>query len=211
MIKIQSVKVRIENDDMPDTSHMGDYTDEKTEWAICKHCGQYIHDVERYNRVVELIEEAQNSIAYETECRPNAALDKIYDLMTIARQKFEAKEHDCPKSHREYNYFLPYAGGETPGTENYKVYGLQDFKRMESMNNGYWHYVGLIAEVVLEDEKGFTKKLEASLWGVESDQPDYHAEVAKDLLAELKGQLDNDENGIDTSDFPESVEIESEY
>ena len=54
-------------------------------------------------------------------------------------------DHEVPQRGREYRFFVPYAGGEEPGTDNYKVYGKQDYNRAEALNRGDWYLIGITA------------------------------------------------------------------
>ena len=57
------------------------------------------------------------------------------------------EDYDLPARGREYRFFVPYAGGETPGSADYKTYGMQDYGRCEDYNRGGWCFVGIRAEV----------------------------------------------------------------
>ena len=54
---------------------------------------------------------------------------------------------------------------------------MVDFQRLQDWCEDRWHWCG----IVVTDETGET----ASLWGIESDSPDYHQEVARELASEL--------------------------
>ena len=190
--KIESIKIKHILDDagLDFISDLGTYTDRPEPWAICRKCGEYLHNAERYNRVVELIEEAQNDIAIECDNQPNEALDRIYDIMTIARQKFETKEHDCTPYRREYAYFLPFAGGMEQGTKDYQTYGMQDYNRAESYNNQNWHYMGIQAIANVSIDGQIQTITSGGLWGIESDSDEsYLKEVAQEEIENLKSQL----------------------
>lgn len=73
--RIEKITVELIHDENPDTSTIGEYTDETVSWAIVRHgehASQYIANL------------------------PDDA--------------------ELPERGREYRYFLPYAGGEEPGS-----------------------------------------------------------------------------------------------
>jgi len=163
---VSEVKIEMISEECPDTSYLGEYTDEYDTNHICCHCGEYLGDAEGENN-----------------------------------------EHDCPTSNRDYNYFKPYAGEEKPGTETYKKYGLQDFKRMESLNNGNWYFMGIQAKAVVKYPIGSGNwRLETftsgGLWGIESDSDeDYIESIKAEQLDDLKAHLE--QFGINTLNWNE--------
>lgn len=91
----------------------------------------------------------------------------------------------------EHRYFIP-------ATE----YGEQDYKQMEALNNGDWHFIGIVVECVVShpcsDDPRYpdvatSRRLETftsgGLWGIESDSGDYLEEVAQEQMTELKAHL----------------------
>jgi hypothetical protein len=58
-----------------------------------------------------------------------------------------------------------------------------DFDRMKGWINDDWWYIGVCVEVIDEDDEPLTQKYEHALWRIESDNPDYHKEVALELAA----------------------------
>jgi len=76
--------------------------------------------------------------------------------------------------------------------EEIRKYVQQDYERMQSYNAGEWDYVGVFARATMQlVENGPIQVLTSGgLWGVESDCEEYvNNEVAKDELADLRGQL----------------------
>jgi hypothetical protein len=117
------------------------------------------------------------------------------DAWSILRREGEyvhnlAEDVEIPEKGREYRYFKPYAGGEEPGSKDYQKYGLQDFQRMEALNQGDWHYIGVVATAFISVESVIQMIYSGGLWGIESDsEKDYLQQVEKDELASLKSQL----------------------
>lgn len=196
--KIESVRIEKVIDDSPDTSTLGEYTDNKTDWSICRHCGEYIAIAEQPNQRAEEIEE--EIIDLENQGLYNETIDDLQaekeneefekQIDELRKEQSALNLHDCPHSSREYNYFLPYAGGEEPGTDDYQKYGKQDFKRMESLNRGDWSFIGIIAKAEIVTHAGTMQTIRSGgLWGIESDSGDYLDEVGKEQLDELRAEL----------------------
>ena len=143
---ITEVRVVTESDVDPDVSYIGEYTDTASDWAICRHCGEYL------------------SLCGE--------------------------EHEIPDKGREYRFFIPYAGGEKPGTKEYITYGKQDFSRMESLQNGGWCFLGIVAKATVVIGGVCQTIRSGGLWGIESDSEDSYIEsVVSEELSELGAQL----------------------
>lgn len=145
--KILSVKVKRMMDDDPDTSWMGEYTNDPGEWNIDRRSGKYICEMDDDERI--------------------------------------------PERGREYRFFKPAAGDEKPGTEEYKSYGLQDFKRMESLCHGNVWFVGVRAEARVQLAGDLVQTITSGgIWGIESDSgPEYFKEVEDEQLSELRDEL----------------------
>lgn len=171
-----------ETDEYADTSYIGKYTDTTSPWVICRHCGQYLHHAERYDRILAEMEYDQQSFGYNEED------ESVWTAFETAIDRIKDRIHDCQTYHREYNYFEPYAGGETPGTMNYQEYGLSDYSLMEAYNNGYWHY-----EYVRADADIIGKNTVVSsdgVGGVESDIDQSH--IISEELNSLRQNIKND-------------------
>lgn len=183
---IEKVWVERQIDERPDTSFLGEYTDKKSDWVICRHCGEYIAIAEKPNRRLDEINDEIYFLEQEEETPE--ILEKIKAL-NIEEKALDL--HECPKSRREYNYFNPYAGGEPEGSENYQKYGKQDFERMESLNNGSWCFMGIIAKAEIRTESGTMQVIRSGgVWGIESDAGEADLdEVGKDELENLRLEL----------------------
>jgi hypothetical protein len=107
-------------------------------------------------------------------------------------------DDELPGRGRDYRYFIPYAGGETPTTDRrsrYAKYAAQDFKRMDAANRGEWQSLGcyVVAEVSRPIGQG-CKRLETfqsgGLWGIESDSDEsYRSEIESEQFADLAEHL----------------------
>lgn len=103
------------------------------------------------------------------------------------------EDHIMPERGREFRFFKPYAGGEKEGTKEYCKYGKQDFARMEGLNRGDWHFMGIIAKanVQLSKDSPIQQIRSGGLWGIESDSGEkYLKEIEQEQLAELKKELE---------------------
>ena len=198
---LKNIEIKVKPDEHPDISYFGEYTDKPDEWAICRHCGEYLHNAEKGERIAELIqeriEELEEDIKRFTLSKRIAEYyENLIQIMeNVINEKFE--EHDCPHYHREYNYFKPEARGEKEGSPEYQEYGKRDFERMENLNNGEWSFIGIVAvaEVrTLHSENPRTERVHeitsGGIWGVESDSGEYLLELAQEELDDLKSELE---------------------
>jgi len=116
-----------------------------------------------------------------------------------------------PERGREYRFFRPYAGGEKPGTKEYRIYGAQDYARVEGLNSGDWCFLHLACSaVVSRDIGGGARKRtmfrSAGLGGVESDSEaayleEIYTEEFNTLLDELRAY------GVPVPEYWEGIEI----
>lgn len=126
--------------------------------------------------------------------------DKFYEDLT------EEELDEIAYRSREHTGFKPYAGGEKPGTDNYKEYGMQDYLRMESINNGNIWFMGIIAKAILNVAGTVQSISSGGLWGIESDSSkDYIIEIEHEQLNKVKEQLQA--LNIDITNF-DNIEIE---
>lgn len=88
---------------------------------------------------------------------------------------------------REFRYFVAAMSGEDTGNPESVQ---QDFDRMESLNNGDWCYVGIVAYAEVVTAAGIIQRLQSGgLWGIESDSGVYMEEIQSEQLEELRGEL----------------------
>jgi hypothetical protein len=101
------------------------------------------------------------------------------------------EEDSLPQRSREYRFFVPYAGGEVQGTEEYRKYGLQDFNRMESLESGSWYFIGIKAKAKVQLRGDLVQTITSGgLWGIPSDSEKVYIEEEKEnQLSELREEL----------------------
>lgn len=83
-----------------------------------------------------------------------------------------------------------------------------DFERLRAWARDEWHYVGVIVELL--DAEGDGTGEDESLWGIESDSPDYHAEVARELAEQLADRLNLTGKGRRRKTFKRETAARSE-
>lgn len=166
MKRIAKITIKHIIDESPDTSFIGEYTDELGPGVIVRALRNF------YEKLPTLMERDTNGRFYR-----------------------KSEPYNLPLRGREYRGFIPYAGGEEKGTRNYYRYGMQDFKRMESLEHGNFCFIGIRAEAEIQtSEQGkdwlINHISSGGLWGIESDSPEsYFKEVAQQELAELEKLL----------------------
>jgi len=178
-MRIESIRIKYILDQYADTDHLGEYTDDLQDGVIVRDYGEFYEKLP-----AEMERDVDGTFLYKGE-------------------------PEVPQKGREYRGFIPYAGEEKPGTKWFYKYGMQDFKRIEGLNNGDWHYIGIMAEATVSYGQNGHRRLEVlssgGLWGIESDSGGYLEEVEKEELQGLKDHLK--EFNIDLSDF-DDIEIE---
>jgi hypothetical protein len=122
------------------------------------------------------------------------------------------EDMEMPEKGREYRAFKPYAGGEPEGSDEYIEYGMRDYERSESLNNGNWCFIGIYAEAHVQIASDCVQTIRSGgLWGIESDSgKTYLAEIEGEQFEELKKELVSigfKETAIETA-WTEREEIE---
>ncbi len=79
----------------------------------------------------------------------------------------------------------PY-GTRKPG-ERAHAAAMADYDRMRQWCTDQWHYCGIV--VTLLDADGKPDSVDASLWGIESDSPEYHEKIIGGLITECLSQI----------------------
>jgi hypothetical protein len=174
--QIIDVKIRRLVDESPDTSYLGEYSNNPTsEFSIDRAHSEDCASVSLVaKQAKETLEHAQQTVAdlhnavlaqyngtlaNEKLDREKDALDEAYNL--LGELADEVSECDCAErgdmERNEYRYFNPSfnyvdkngnpADGLTP--EEVRKYTRQDYERMESLNAGQWGYIGIKAEATI--------------------------------------------------------------
>ena len=182
-MKIESIKIKHVLDDCPDTSWLGEFTDDLEPGVIVRDYGEF----------------------YE---KLPAEMERDLDGRFLCKG-----EPEVPERGREYRGFIPADNGENQGTKNFYKYAMQDFKRMEGLNRCDWYFIGIMAEAVVSYPiNGGGRRLETlssgGLWGIESDSGDYLKEVEQQELNDLKDHLK--QFGVDVSHF-DKINIDGPY
>lgn len=185
---IEKVWIERQIDEHSDTSCIGEYTDKKDDWNICRRCGEFVAIAEKgNNRQYEIDEEV---IELENEDSWNCTHANDVKIEALQKERNSLELHTCPLYHREYSYFKPYAGGEEEGSDDYQKYGKYDFERMEGLNSQDWYFMGIIAKAEILTTSGTMQVIRSGgLWGIESDSGAYLEEVGKDELENLRLEL----------------------
>jgi hypothetical protein len=208
--RILSVKIKRMVDTDPDTSYLGEYSNQATsEFSIdrahsedCNSVKQETKDakekLERINMYVWQIRDTEYDTLIDEE--RDALRDMSSSLDDLAE---EITECDCGGHNyntREFRYFNPSDNykGDTP--ENIRKYTRQDYDRMESYNSLQWCYLGIRVEanvmlhVKQENMDSITGHIQTitsgGLWGIESDSDKSYIEsVEQEELSALKSEL----------------------
>jgi hypothetical protein len=180
--RILKVEILTRADTDPDTSYIGEYTDTWKLGAMVVHSGEFVADIERREAILERLQACDVPALAEAWQNRAAKLGPQWDDL-----------NSIPERGREYCFFLPYAGGESPDSKEYRRNARQDYDRMQGLSRGDWSFVGIQAraEVTLPGSDVVQRLTSGGLWGIESDSgADYLAEVERDELAGLRRELD---------------------
>lgn len=213
-IKIERVWVESAVDESANTSWLGEYTDKASDWAIDRPSGEFCCKIWQRERIIDALHDKLDEYADETDTPEYAALlEKTRNRIKKIR---ESGPTETGRMNHEYSFFLP-SSNHVPhnpknwehvqGEERSKVikehgnlkaadmhYAKQDYERMESLNNGNWCFLGIIAKAKILVPAGNYSQLQTitsgGLWGIESDSGDeYIREEAQNQLSDLKDQL----------------------
>ncbi len=64
---------------------------------------------------------------------------------------------------------------------------MADYERLRQFCTDQWHYCGIVVTLLDADDE--PDSVNASLWGIESDSPEYHEEVIGELITECLSQI----------------------
>lgn len=195
-IKIREIRTVSTIDEYADTSYLGEYTDNPQDEAIDRASGEFIGDIDRRHTLIESIQE---KILYD-----DLSAERIEQMKERIAKIEKTGANEYPTHSREYRFFLPYAGGEKwqdGKNKNFRQYAMQDYNRMESLNNGRWVFLHIFAEAIITigDSDILQTITSGGLSGIESDAEDWIAEVKKEEVSSLKAELLN--LGATSEDF----------
>jgi hypothetical protein len=201
MKRISQVTIKRMNDDSPDTSYLGEYSNRaKSKYAIdrahslaCQSVeSNHFQTVATLERVIQYIDKQRTAEGNNPDSIYWEPLDDAIDILTDTQS--EAQECDCSggdMERNEYRYFNPCHENYKGETEDIiRQYCQRDYERMESLNRGNWCYLGIRAEAEIVVD-GVTQDISSGgLWGIESDSDRaYLAEIDAEQLSELRDQL----------------------
>lgn len=174
MKKIESIKILHTYDDNPDTSFMGEYTDQINDGIIIRKFNEFYEHLSE-----EQLEQIPDRSGEYRGFKPFNHIPhdpKNWDHVSKEMKKEVIKKYGSLKK-ADYSY------------------ALADYERMEQLNNGYFSFIGISAEAkVLTSYDGknwlINTLSSGGLWGIESDSDsEYINEVQSEQLAELKDVL----------------------
>jgi hypothetical protein len=164
MKRIQKVTIRRILDTNPDTSYLGEYSNKReSEFSI---------------------DRAEDSGERECDCTLGTLGHNEYRWFNPGSvEKFDPLATWIPTD-------LEGSARQVYWYQAMKQNAIQDFERMESLQNQNWYYLGIRAEAEIQVE-GISQDISSGgLWGIESDSDrEYLEEIERDELADLKGIL----------------------
>ena len=176
-VTIRRVWIERACDTDPDTSFLGEFTDDATDNAIVRegeYSGMTIGELQ--NRICPACKGTGNAGG------PDPDDDECPDCDGNGKLPYE-----LPQRGREYRFFLPAMTGEETGNPESPV---QDWKRMEDLNNGGWSFIGIIAKSDIVVNGVIQTVRSGGLWGIESDSGDSEfTEAETEELAQLSEVL----------------------
>lgn len=217
MKRIHKVVIKQMYDESPDTSWLGEYgRNAESEYSIDREhaldCPQQTYNSKSSDRcmmVIAYVDKLERAIAYLNHYKEHtfvimpddfiAGVDDAQDILIAAQDEIqeEANACTCGGQHLDRNSYQFF----NPNHENYKgctpeeirKYCLQDYARMEDLQNQNWYFLGIRAEAEYSiggSPAVIQEVTSGGLWGIESDSsPEYLKEIEAEELAELKKQL----------------------
>jgi hypothetical protein len=226
-IKIESIRVEAKTDESPDTSYLGEYTDKESEWAIDRVSGEFCGKIWQRERIMEKLMEIDDTLNDQIKSLFSPDDDEKIKKLENRQKQISNRYNKIRNSgatettllHNEYSFFLPSTNHVPHNPRNWDHvkpediaktikehgsiknadlhYAMQDYKRMESLDKGYWRYIGIIAKAVILVPSNVPESAQlqtissGGLWGIESDSgDDYLQETAREQLDDLAQQLE---------------------
>lgn len=217
MKRIHKVVIKRMYDESPDTSWLGeygpraesDYSIDREHATDCPQqsfnrkssdrCMMVIAYTDKLERAIAYLNSVLESIPDFSDTPRNEAISEAQDILIVAQDEIaeEANACTCGGQHLDRNSYQFF----NPNHENYKglpedeirKYCLQDYARMESLNEGDFCFIGIRAEADYSTGGQVSPVQTISsggLWGIESDSsPEYIKEIETEELASLKAEL----------------------
>jgi hypothetical protein len=183
---ILTVTIKRMIDEYPDTSWLGEYSDDPKDYAIIARGeseGEFLDRTPCSN-----CPHAHWQHARKSDARTDREIGQCYV------NGCDCDEYDprYPDRGRTYRFFNPWA-------ENYKgepeaevrKYCLQDYARTGGLNNGDWWFLGVRVDARVQLTGDLCQDITSGgLWGIESDsEANYIEEVIAEQKAELRTEL----------------------
>lgn len=201
--RIHSITIKRSLDTSPDTSHLGEYANKpNSNFSIDR---KHTLDCwsQTYNVSVDGIKILNHALDYlnNQPSGPHLEATEVFDILLDTMDECNCDERG-DMARNELRYFNPSfnyvesnglpSEGNTP--DEVIAYVKQDYARMESLNAGNWHYIGITAEasiVVTTMINSICQRITSGgLWGIESDsEAGFLKSVEADELADLRSQL----------------------
>lgn len=169
--RVNSVVILHKLDESPDLSHLGEYTSTWSEGCIDRmETGDWSRNEHRYWKP------GCNHYPHNPKNWAHVSPQEIEQAFQKMPPEWQARWTD-PK--------------ESKAVVLDQWYVWQDYQRMESLNRGDWHCIGIIAKAEIVSPQGVCQTIRSGgLWGVESDSDEgYLKSVEDEELATLENEL----------------------
>ena len=202
--RILSIEIERMDDDSPDTSWLGEYSDKPGLFAIDR--AHYSDCATQHTEEsTAILNRAMQHLGNNPSTSPQDKQDLSDALDVLSTAQDESYECDCNLSwdRRTYRYFNPgsvepfdaraswipadvtdkHAYWERAMHEN----AILDYDRMERLNAGDWAFIGIDAKAEVVIGNVCQTLHSGGLWGIESDSEEsYLQEEESNQLAELR-------------------------
>jgi hypothetical protein len=199
--RILRVTIEHKQDESPDTSCLGEYQSNYSdgEYYLDRETGELKLNGETVAEVWTIYGRNEHRYITDFQHDPNSPWAHVDDKGV--NEAYLNCRYRLNRAHenKRGNLFAKYKvkGWETAATRREKirvldiVYCCEDAYRLERLQRGDWYYVGIIAKAEVTLANDVTQTIRSGgLWGIESDCEDYHKQVEKEQLSELREQLE---------------------
>lgn len=202
--KILTVRIEHKHDDSPDSSYLGEYSNHSEGWATLDlKTGRLFgkDGILAFDCVASDFRDRHNfPFIVGFQHTPNS-WDHVTDADThkaFLRCRLDGNGNELGHGNKNLFAYFGVTDWETAITKAQKVkalcavYCCLDARKLERLNAGDWHYIGIIAKAVVVSKTGTSQVLRSSgLWGVESfSDAEYIASQEAEQLAELRRELE---------------------